>query len=162
MGCWLFCCSFNIKSSLAKEEVIRILKRETIPYKGRRPSIFVKVSDFTFWEGRFDNEKFSCMPLPQRVPPYGGGINSLLPIIKGEILGKRETEIKISINGTLSYLVFLLGINICLLLSFFIRPLNWKGILIVISIDIFIVMYFRIVAAKVKVLFEELLGQNAE
>lgn len=153
----LFGYCFNIKTSLPKEEVIRIIKKVTIPFGIR--SYFIKVSDYIFFVGKFENERFTCMPLPNKVPPYGR-MNSFLPMIKGKMQGKKRTEIKIIVSGTWVYLIFLLCINTCLLLSFISEPLKWKAKLIIVGIDIFIAIYFRIVAVKVKVLFEELFGEK--
>ena len=151
----LFHYQFEVKTLLSANEVIAKLKQLTIPYRGGVHSIFIKVSDFRFHFGKFDNNKFSCMPLP----PHGNK-NGFVPMIKGEVLEKEVTEIKVEVSGTWVYLIFLPCFNLCLLLSLFMEPIEWKGILAIVGIDIFVVTYFYFAATKVKTLFEELFGEK--
>lgn len=157
----LFSRCFSIKTSLPKEEVIRILKQVTVPFKPDPHFLFVKARDYTFLMGKFENERFSCMPSPLKVPPYGDK-NSLLPMIKGEILEKDGTEIRIEVGGSLIYSIFMFCYNAFFLLCIIGGKTEWIWILFVAGIDIILVIYVYIVSAKVNALFEELFGENSE
>ena len=159
----LFYYQFKIETSLSEKEVIEKIKQVTIPY--RRPSIhikledlFIHVNEFYFMVGKFDNKGFSCMPLPQKIPPYGTR-NSWVPQVKGVVLNKEKTEIKIEVSATVIYWVFFLLINWALLICLLSGQINW-GVAVLAGINIFNIVYFYIVAPKVKKLFEEILASE--
>lgn len=70
-------CKSVINTSLSKNEVLDAIEIETIPYKH---SIFCNIRDYTFFMGKFEREKFSCIPLTTSVPLYGQ-LNSFVPYI---------------------------------------------------------------------------------
>lgn len=98
------------------------------------------------------------MPLPQKIPPYGTS-NSWVPQVKGVVLNKEKTEIKIEVSATVIYWVFFLLINWALLICLLSGQINW-GVVVLVGINIFNIIYFYIVAPKVKKLFEEILASE--
>lgn len=64
-----------IKTPLTKDKIFEVLQEVTIPYNVH--SIFIKIKDFIFYEGKFEDKSFTCRPLPTQIPPYGNQ-NSLM------------------------------------------------------------------------------------
>ncbi len=150
----------DIKTSLTRKEIVEKLKMVTILKKKQSffDFMFVKLEDFIFFKGEFEDAKFSLMPLPTRVPPYSSGnMDTLLPIIRGNIIPDREGSIvKITASGRLTHLFFLIFFNTFFLLGILSEIKIWK-IFLMLIIDIAVVLYFYIVAKKVKALFEKIL-----
>jgi len=150
----------DIKISLTKKEVVEKLKMVTVLKKKQSffDFMFVKLEDFIFFKGEFEDTKFSLMPLPTSVPLYGNGnMDTLLPIIRGNIVPDREGSIvQITASGRLTHLFFFIIFNIFFLLGISSGIEMWK-IFLMLIIDIAVILYFYIVARKVKALFEKIL-----
>ena len=144
-----------IKTSLTKDKIFELLQEETITDNVH--SIFVKVSDYIFWEGRFAGNRFSCMPLPRRVPPYGTP-NSFLPEVMGEVKEKGEyREVEIVVSKTYVYQVFLIIDFLAWIVSIFGGVGIVKYTLLLWGAAIAVVGYFQFTARKTAQLFEGIL-----
>ena len=150
-----------INTSLSKDKFLGILKKETIPYGVH--SIFIRVKDFSFYNGKFEDSKFSCSPLPTKVPPYGNKC-AFIPMIDGKVIMENEegSVLEIIISGTLIYTFFYLFLNLYLILSIIAGSWTWKGIIITVSLEVAVVLYFKLVAKKTISLFEDILCERTK
>ena len=154
----LFYYKRTIKTSLSKDRMFEVLKKETIPYSVH--SIFIRVKDFSFYNGKFEDSQFSCSPLPTKVPPYGSQC-SFLPMINGKVIAEDEdgSILEVIISGTLIYTFFFLFINLFLILAVITGAWTWKGV-IIIALEIAVILYFYITAKKIILLFEDILCKD--
>lgn len=144
-----------IKTSLQKDRILEILHEVTVPHSVFL--IFVKTSDFIFYNGKFEGLRFQCMPLPSKVPPYFKR-NSFLPVVKGEILKEEANQVvKIEIRATILYYIFCLPFNFTFLLGIFSDNSVWQWILLLVGMNGGILWYFNHVASKTAALFEKVL-----
>ena len=145
-----------INTPLTKDKVFEILQEVTIPYNVR--SIFIKVKDFVFYEGKFEGVSFTCVPLPTQIPPYGNQ-NSLLPRVKGRIVKeeRENSEVEIIISKTWIYYFFLLMINLFWVMYILDGYSILKYSLLFGGINVAILLYFHLVACKTMELFERIL-----
>jgi len=156
----LFHYQCDIKTSLTEKEIIEKLKVVTILRRKQSfwDPLFVNINDFIFFKGEFEDTKFSCMPLPTSVPPYGNSnMDTFLPMISGNItLDEEGSVVRITANGRLTHVFFLIIFNAFFFIGILTRIEIWK-IFLMLLIDIAVVLYFYIVSRKVKMLFEKIL-----
>lgn len=150
-----------INTPLTKDKIFEVLQEVTIPYNVH--SIFIKVKDFVFYEGKFEDKSFTCRPLPTQIPPYGNQ-NSLIPKVKGTIVKEdgKSSEVEIIISKTWIYFFLLLIINLFWVIYIFEDYNILKYSLLFGGINVAILFYFHFVACKTKKLFERILcGQES-
>lgn len=150
---------YIIKTSLTKDRILELFREETVPAVH---SYLVKVSDYIFFRGKFEGNRFSCIPLSQRIPPCGNS-NSFLPKVKGEVKEKGEyREVEIVVGMTYIHLVFIIldlwfWIVFVLLGSGIVKYtlLLWGAVIAIVG-------YFQFTARKTAQLFEGVLQGRSD
>lgn len=145
-----------INTSLTKDKIFEVLQEVTIPYNVH--SIFTKIKDFVFYEGKFEDKSFTCRPLPTQIPPYGNQ-NSLIPKVKGIIVKEdgKSSEVEIIISKTWIYIFSLLISNLFWVIYIFEGYSVLKCSLLFGGFSVAILSYFHFVACKTAELFERML-----
>lgn len=145
-----------IKTPLTKDKIFEVLQEVTIPYNVH--SIFIKIKDFVFYEGKFEDKSFTCRPLPTQIPPYGNQ-NSFIPKVKGTIVKEdgKSSEVKIIISKTWIYIFSLLISNLFWVIYIFKGYSILKYSLLLGGFSVAILLYFHFVARKTAELFERIL-----
>lgn len=146
----------KIETFLSKEEILEAISQVTIPYGVH--SIFIKVRDYIFYKGKFENMSFSCTPLPTSLP-LGGSANSFLPAVKGTIfVGEGKNNIvEITVSGTEIYVVFLIIFNLSSIFALCAGVDFWKYFFIMVGVDAALLLYFQFASGKTIGLFEKII-----